>query len=76
MGSTSYYLLCRELSLVTEWAFLCGFAAALPFSLVRLWLTRRQTGGLTAELPLSLMEFSAYYWASVGVLLWRCQAAG
>ncbi|HXT58034.1 MAG TPA: PQQ-binding-like beta-propeller repeat protein, partial [Pirellulales bacterium] len=40
-GCAGYYLLCRQLSLVTEWAFLCGFGAALPISLVRQWLAHR-----------------------------------
>ena len=35
--SLLYFLACRRLSLVFEWAFLTGFAGALPF----VWLTKR-----------------------------------
>ncbi len=65
-------MLCRELSLLAEWAFLSGFGAAVPFSVARLWLLRRR-GGLLIELLITPLEFSAYYWASVEVLLWKCK---
>jgi hypothetical protein len=77
-GCITYYLLCRQLSLVTEWAFLCGFAAAAPISYVRRWLARkiRRAGIMPLwQMIASTLEFSAYYWASVGVLLWRCRVA-
>jgi len=74
VGCTGYYLLCRELSLLTEWAFLSGFGAALPISVIRLWLLRRH-GGVWTEFLLTPLEFSAYYWASVEILLWKCKMA-
>jgi hypothetical protein len=73
-GCAGYYLLCRRLSLVTEWAFLCGFGAAAPISLVRRWLAHKRRAGAPVQAILTLFEFSAYYWFSVGLLLWRCQA--
>ncbi|HVX14343.1 MAG TPA: PQQ-binding-like beta-propeller repeat protein [Pirellulales bacterium] len=75
-GCMAYYALCRQLSLVTEWAFLCGFPGALPISAARLRLTR---GGrsLPGVAPLLIgLEYTAYYWSSVAVLLWRCQIVG
>jgi hypothetical protein len=74
-GCVAYYLLCRQLSLVTEWAFLCGFAAALPISTARMGLARRGVGVLV-QWPLGAVEFTFYYWSSVAVLLWRCQVVG
>jgi hypothetical protein len=74
LGCLGYYRLCRELSLLTEWAFLSGFVAALPFSVARVWLTRRRFR-LAIEVVLTTLEFSVYYWASVAVLLWRCKMA-
>jgi outer membrane protein assembly factor BamB len=74
-GCVAYYLLCRQLSLVTEWAFLCGFAAALPIGAARIHLVRRGAGRVVQWL-LSGLEFTLYYWSSVAVLLWRCQVVG
>ncbi len=77
-GCAGYYLLCRQLSLVTEWAFLCGFAAATPIACLRRWLsarTHKPSLALLLQATLTLVEFSAYYWASVAVLLWRCRLA-
>lgn len=74
MGCLGYYRLCRELSLLAEWAFLSGFGAAVPFSVARLWLARRRCG-FWFEVLLTPLEFSAYYWASVEVLLWKCKMA-
>jgi hypothetical protein len=75
-GCTGYYLLCRQLSLVTEWAFLCGFAAALPILTVRLRYAPKAISPLGVEALLTALEFIAYYWSSVAVLLWRCQIVG
>ncbi|HEV3022972.1 MAG TPA: PQQ-binding-like beta-propeller repeat protein, partial [Pirellulales bacterium] len=71
-GCVVYYLLCRQLSLVTEWAFLCGFAAALPISVARTRLARRGVR-VIMQWPLAVVEFAFYYWSSVAILLWRCQ---
>lgn len=67
----TFYLLCRRLSLVTEWSYLCGFPAAVPFSLAASWLGRRRSIVRMAEPLLTLCAFSAYYWGSVAFLLWR-----
>jgi outer membrane protein assembly factor BamB len=68
-----YFLLCRRLSLVFEWAFLGGFPAAVPFSIIRVVLTRKARGGPVASFLLTLAEFSALYWSSVALLAWRYQ---
>ncbi|HEV3005418.1 MAG TPA: hypothetical protein VGX78_13210 [Pirellulales bacterium] len=73
-GCMGYYLLCRELCLLAEWAFLSGFGAAVPISFARLWLARRRSG-FWIEVIVTPLEFSAYYWASVEVLLWKCKMA-
>ncbi len=66
-----YFLVCRRLSLVFEWTFLMGFAAAIPFSLagrlrhqhpVFAWIWKVLSVGLA---------FSAYYWSSVAFIHWR-----
>jgi outer membrane protein assembly factor BamB len=75
VGCAAYYLLCRQLSLLTEWAFLCGFAAALPISAARMHLARRGVR-MVALWPVTAVEFALYYWSSVAVLLWRCQVVG
>jgi len=75
LGCGAHYYLCRRLSLATEWAFLTGFFAAAPVCLLRAAITRRRgpsAGALMIEAVLTLAEFSLYYWASVGVMLWRC----
>ena len=64
-----YFLLCRRLSLVTEWVFLVGFPAALPFS--RISARFEQTSGVKAIivcLVSTLVGFSAYYAAAVKLL--------
>lgn len=68
-----YFLLCRRLSLVFEWAFLGGFPAALPFALVRVAVARTGRRLSLVEFLLTLAEFSAFYWSSVGLLAWRYQ---
>jgi len=74
-GCTTFYYLCLRLSLATEWAFLTGFAAAAPVSVLRNWLNFNRPASVRSTLregALTLLEFSLYYWASVGVMLWRC----
>lgn len=66
-----YFLLCRRLSLVFEWSFLCGFPAALPFALAGAFLYRDRSWRVAWELAMMLLAFSAFYWSSVAILLWR-----
>ena len=58
--SASYFLVCRRLSLVTQWMFLCGFIAALPVIVLARYvaITRKQT---YVAYPLSILAFTAYY---------------
>lgn len=65
----AYYLMCKRLSLVFEWVFLCGFPGALPFSLLggKLFGTRRWR--IVWEAALTLIAFAGFYWFAVAVLL-------
>lgn len=66
-----YFLLCRRLSLVFEWVFLAGFFAALPFNLAgKSWFVNRRWANVW-QLITAGLGFSAYYWASVGILFLR-----
>jgi hypothetical protein len=67
----AYFLVCRRLSLVSQWAFLSGFAAAVP---LLLWARRQSQGphpAMLGELLLLAAAYSAYYWASAGILWWK-----
>ena len=64
----TYFLLCRRLSLVFEWAFLTGFLGSVPFQLLqKLLLSDRFASGLM-RFFIHSMGFSGYYWLSAGVL--------
>jgi outer membrane protein assembly factor BamB len=63
----AYYWLCRRLSLVTEWGFLCGFMAALPFSIAAVFLCQRSRWRLLWETFVTLLAFAAFYWSAVAV---------
>ncbi|MBT6483681.1 MAG: PQQ-like beta-propeller repeat protein, partial [Planctomycetaceae bacterium] len=67
----SYFLICRRLSLVTEWVFLAGFVAALPFLLLSARLAYRHAKPIAWELLLTAIAFSAYYWGSTALLFFR-----
>jgi outer membrane protein assembly factor BamB len=67
--SMVYFLLCRRLSLVTEWVFLVGFPAALPFSRISARFEQRSSvKAMIVCLVSSLVGFSAYYAAAVKLL--------
>ena len=58
----AYYLLCRQLSLVTEWMFLCGFAGAAPFALLGRALKKRTSRyTLAAEFTLTVVAYAAFH---------------
>ncbi|MHB8864610.1 MAG: outer membrane protein assembly factor BamB family protein [Pirellulaceae bacterium] len=63
----AYYWLCRRLSLVTEWAFLCGFTAALPCSFAGAICFRRSRWRLPWEAVMTLFAFAGFYWSAVAV---------
>jgi outer membrane protein assembly factor BamB len=64
----AYFLMCRRLSLVTEWVFLSGFAAAIPLCVLSNWLYDRRKLNFAADGLLLVVAFTLYYWASVAVL--------
>lgn len=66
-----YFLLCRRLSLVFEWTFLCGFLGAVPFlMLAQVGNARRHLVIIWQMVTISL-AFAAFYWSSVLVLVWK-----
>ncbi|MGI9474698.1 MAG: PQQ-binding-like beta-propeller repeat protein [Rubripirellula sp.] len=66
-----YLWVCRRLSLVTEWVFLCGLMGGIPFLLAGRRLTSRGLGGLAVELAMTLLGFSGFYALSVLILSWK-----
>ena len=66
-----YFLLCRRLSLVFEWVFLCGFLAALPFNLVAKHMSLNNRWRSVWQAVLTAFGFSAFYWSSAAILILR-----
>ena len=67
--SLLYFLLCRRLSLVTEWVFLVGFPLALPFSRIAADFENRiGPGRFVVVLCSILLGFSAFYASAVMLL--------
>lgn len=67
----SYFWVCRRLSLVTEWAFLCGFCAALPCSIAGLHVATRSRWRCGWEVLWTGVGFAAFYGSGVLVQLWK-----
>jgi hypothetical protein len=67
----AYFLLCRRLSLVAEWVFLIGFPAALPAILIARRQAASQRLPRIREAAMIAAGFALYYWACVGVMLWK-----
>ena len=67
----AYFWTCRRLSLVTEWAFLCGFAAALPCSVAGSHCGDSIALAGVWEVLWTCAGFAAYYWSSVLVQVWK-----
>lgn len=65
-----YFLACRELGLRAQWTFLTGFAAALPIAIIAKIYARRTPLPWPLNLILDVLGFTAYYWASVGLMVW------
>lgn len=66
-----YFLLCRRLSLVFEWVFLSGFAAALPFSLAATHVFRAARWRFAWTSLMTAIAFASFYWSSVAVLWFK-----
>lgn len=64
-----YFLLCRRLSLVFEWVFLCGFAAALPFSIAGSRWYHERPWRAVWESSLTALAFTSFYWGASAILL-------
>ncbi len=56
-----YFLLCRRLSLVFEWAYLIGFVGATPFLLLKKIVPDTAIMRLTAIPILTLLAFTGFY---------------
>jgi hypothetical protein len=76
----AYFVACRQLSLMTEMAFLCGFPAAMPFLLLNR-LPRTQTSpssgwqGLAFRFVAVQLAFAAYFAATAWLLSMRYDLA-
>ncbi len=68
-----YYSLCRSLFVVAGYGFLAGLLPAVPVALVAAWRIRRTRWALVG-LAWAAVAFSAYFWASAVVTLWRIHA--
>lgn len=66
----AYFLLCRRLSLVTEWVFLIGLPAGVPFILLGA-RDSMKIGSSARGVLWTTLAFSAYYWGCVLVLRMR-----
>lgn len=71
----AYFLLCRRLSLLFEWAFLGGFLAALPFNICGTQLFRSSRFAPVWRIAMGALAFSAFYWSAVGYLWLRYQSS-
>ncbi len=69
----AYFLICRRLSLVFQWVFLCGFAAALPASVAAAACFRRRRWYFLWDLLMLSLAFAAFYWSAAAVLAWKAQ---
>lgn len=67
--SVAYFLICRRLSLVFEWAFLIGFVGGLPL----VWLTNRvvwfSPKKILGKLATSVLSYSCFF-AAVAAFLY------
>jgi len=70
-----YYLVCRRLSLATEWLFLLGFLPSWPLAVPAARLLRRERP-VWVEFLWAGATFSAYFWAAGGILIAKAAAGG
>ncbi len=66
-----YFLVCRRLSLVFEWVFLCGFVAALPLTLAGRYAFQGRRWSWLWETIATAAAFTAFFWFAAGVLWLR-----
>jgi outer membrane protein assembly factor BamB len=66
-----YFLLCRRLSLVFQWAFLTGFVGALPVSIVAQLRNSSSSIERLWQSLSSLFAFTAFHWTAVAMLYLR-----
>ena len=66
----AYYLVCRRLSLVTEWVFLLGFLPCWPLAVPAARRLHRDRP-VWVEFLWAAAAFSVYFWAAGGILIWK-----
>ncbi len=69
--SSLYFLLCRRLSLVFEWAFLAGPIGAIPIGLWESRIEKNSTSKVLLCVLLKLMTYACFFWSGVFVLWLR-----
>ncbi|MCX7425258.1 MAG: PQQ-binding-like beta-propeller repeat protein [Planctomycetia bacterium] len=66
----AYFLVCRRLSLATEWTFLLGFIPSWPLALPAANRFRRGIRSWEGLLW-TLFGFAAFFWSAGAILIWR-----
>lgn len=66
----AYYLVCRRLSLATEWAFLLGFLPSWLFAVPTAYRFRHDVR-LFSDLLCVLLSFTLFFGAAGAVLIWK-----
>lgn len=66
--SITYFLVCRRLSLVFEWAFLIGFVSALPVVWIMHRVLRVSERSMIVQLTASIIGFASFFAGAVGFL--------
>lgn len=64
---------CRRLSLAIEWIFLLGFLPSWPIAVPAAYRLDR-TGPPWRDILWAVLSFTAYFWASAGIVLSRTAA--
>lgn len=67
--SVFYFLLCRRLGLLFEWAFLAGPLGALPFGLWESRVMKETFSGILCSIVLKLLAYTCFF-ASGVLVLW------
>ena len=71
VSCVAYFLVCRRLSLVFEWVFLCGFMAALPLTLAGRYVFAGRRWSWLWEAISTAAAFAAFFWFAALVLWMR-----
>lgn len=71
VSGLAYFLVCRRLSLVFEWVWLCGYAGAIPFSLIGQKLFPAERWNAGGEAAVTSVAFSGFYWFAAAILWLR-----